>query len=619
MGESDNKLNDIASRKAKIRERYQGVDITRIEKIPAAPKVDFFHDDQERRVAVYVRVSTDDVNQTTSYELQKKHYMDFVGKHPNWHLVDIYADEGISGTSVKHRVAFNRMIADCHAGKIDLIVTKSVSRFARNLVDCVAHARKLKELTPPVGIYFETDQMCTLNESEMRLSFLSLFAQEESHMKSSSMNASVEMRFSRGIFLTPPLLGYDKDDGNLVINEDEAKTVRLIFFTYLYGYSCKDIAELLTFLKRPTKKGNTRWSSGSVLGILQNERHCGSVLSRKTFTPNYLDHKVKKNRGERNQYRQAEHHEPIISPDDFIAVQRLISNAKYGNKGFFPELHVITQGALRGFVRIHPRWSSFRAQDYEEASKSVYESEEDDSAAAAFTAKEGDPDFRGFEIARSQFFETPSRISVTFTLKQLKFSAACISKLTQTEYVELLIHPVLKLLAVRPCGKDSRHKVQWSKMHDGNKVPKIISGTAFLGTVYEMLQWNRDFKYRIRGIRRQKGDKGILIFNLSEPEVFMPAQSFFSESGADPVVSASSNMVLAYPSAWADTFGTEYYSHEHDAVRTALDDEPEGMNETGIPYQAANALQVTGHEEVVRNIDEILMEFSQEESKRGEH
>ena len=139
-------------------------------------------------------------------------------------------------------------------------------------------------------------QIFTLDStSEMSLSFISAMAQEESHTKSTSMNASYEMRFSHGIFLTPPLLGYDQDEnGKLIINEEEAKTVRLIFFTYLYGYSTSQIAELLTALGRPTKKGNTVWSSNSVLGVLQNERHCGEVLARKTYTPNYLDHRTRK-------------------------------------------------------------------------------------------------------------------------------------------------------------------------------------------------------------------------------------------------------------------------------------------------------------------------------------
>lgn len=201
--------------------------------------------------------------------------------------MDIYADEGLSGTSLKHRDNFLRMIKDCEAGLIDLIVTKSVSRFARNLMDSVGYIRKLGALNPPIEVYFETENLNTLNsQSEMSIAFLSTMAQEESHNKSEIMNLSIEMRFRRGIFLTPALLGYDIDaDGKLVINEEEANTVRLIFFMYIFGYSCQQIAATLTKLQRRTKKGNIKWSAGTVLSQLQNERHCGSVLARKTFTP----------------------------------------------------------------------------------------------------------------------------------------------------------------------------------------------------------------------------------------------------------------------------------------------------------------------------------------------
>src|SRR5574344_2502856 len=359
-------VNNSEIQKEKIRNKYKGVNPDELDIIPAIPQVNFYEDKNEKRVAVYARVSTDDIRQTSSYELQKNHYMDVIGRHEGWKLVEIYADEGISGTSLKRRDAFVKMINDCKAGKIDLIVTKSVSRFARNVVDCIGYVRELKQLQPAVGILFETENIYTLNNnSEMSLSFISTLAQEESHNKSEIMNSSIEMRFRRGIFLTPPLLGYNVDDkGNLVINEEEAKTVRLIFFMYLYGYTCSQIAETLTKLNRRTKKGNTSWSPGAILQILQNERHCGDILSRKTWTPNYLDHKSKKNRKDKNQYHRKNNHEAIVSRDDFIAVQRLISNAKYGNKGFLPELNVIHEGALKGFVSINPRWAAFKAEDY---------------------------------------------------------------------------------------------------------------------------------------------------------------------------------------------------------------------------------------------------------------
>ena len=244
MKVAEEKAGSVAAQKEKIRERYKRIDSDMLDVIPAIPPEDFYHTQVTKRVGVYARVSTDDPRQTSSYELQKNHYEDVVKRHDNWVLVKIYADEGISGTSLQHRDAFLEMIADCKAGKLDMIITKTVARFARNVLDCIGYARELAAMQPPIGIFFETENIYTLNSnSEMSLSFIATLAQEESHTKSEIMNASIEMRFRRGIFLTPPLLGYDNDeDGNLVINEEEAKTVRLIFFMYLYGYSSQKIA-----------------------------------------------------------------------------------------------------------------------------------------------------------------------------------------------------------------------------------------------------------------------------------------------------------------------------------------------------------------------------------------
>ena len=170
---------------------------------------------------------------------------------------------------------------------------------------------------------------------------------ELEYTKSRIMNSSIEMRFSRGIFLTPKLLGYDVDeDGNLIINEDEALTVRLCFFLYLYGYSTQQIANTLMELCRMTKKEKQKWTAATVLGVLQNERHCGDVLAHKTWTPDYLNHKSRKNRMNKMQYHHRDHHESIVSRDDFIAVQRLISNAKFGYKGLLPCLHVVEESKI---------------------------------------------------------------------------------------------------------------------------------------------------------------------------------------------------------------------------------------------------------------------------------
>lgn len=571
MGNKNERSRDIDREKERIRERYAGTDGVTV--IPARPRLSLSEDEREKRVAVYARVSTGDPRQTSSYELQKNHYQDMVNRHPGWTLVDIYADEGISGTSLQHRDAFIRMIGDCHAHKIDLVVTKSVSRFARNVLDCIGYARELAALDPPVGILFETENINTLeSQSEFALTTLSSIAQEESHNKSEVMNASIDMRFRRGIFLTPPLLGFDQDeDGNLIINENEAKTVRLIFNMYLYGYTCTQIADALTQLARPTKKGRVIWSAGSVLNVLQNERHCGDVLARKTWTPSYLDHKSKKNRQDRNQYHKMGHHAAIISRDDFIAVQMLIRNAKYGNRGFLPELQAISEGPLRGFVLIHPRWAGFQARDYLIASTSAVKLE--DSAVSGeieIQVQSGDFDYRGYEVARAQFFDVSQKLCATFSFVEFTFSVNCIRKFSNILYVELLLHPYKRFLAVRPSTKESRWAIQWAKSVNGLAYGRIVSGRAFLPSLFAIMGWDKTYRYRVRGVRQTGGAEAILLFDLGDTEVFIPKEQIPKENLATaPLVPDLGTRAAAYPSDWICGFGQDYYCHQ-EAKKLAL-------------------------------------------------
>ena len=316
MSKSAKKAADQAERE-KVHKRYSNrrePDII----YPARKQVDFYDADVHQRVAVYVRVSTDNLGQETSYELQKNYYEEFVLKHPNWSLVKIYADKGISGTSTKHRVALNQMLTDSRAGKIDLIITKSVSRLARNTVDCITMVRNLAELRNPVGVFFESECIFSLNEdTSMPLSFLASIAENESRIRSRSMEVSLAQRLNGGLPLTPKLLGYSHDtDGKLVINPDEAPTVKLIFYMYLSGYSSAYIAKTLEELGKTTFLGNTKWTSNTVIQILRNERHCGDVLTRKTWTPDVISHKSKKNRGERQQslYRGEHEATAMFSP-----------------------------------------------------------------------------------------------------------------------------------------------------------------------------------------------------------------------------------------------------------------------------------------------------------------
>ena len=617
MNENEHKAGSVADQKNKIRERYKGVSLDELDVIPALPQEDIFAVENEQRVAVYARVSTDDPRQTSSYELQKNHYHDVISKSPNWKLVQIYADEGISGTSLQHRDQFKLMIEDCKQGKIDLIVTKSVSRFARNVVDCIGYVRELLALPHPVGVFFETERLNTFDpKSEMVLSFMATLAQEESHTKSEIMNASIEMRFRRGIFLTPILLGYDHDeDGNLVINEEEAKIVKLIFMMYLNGCTCQEIADTLTELGCMTKKGNTVWSPGSILQILQNERHCGDVLAHKTYTPNYLNHKSKKNMQNRPQYRKRNHHDAIISRDDFIAVQRLISNAKYGNKGLLPELKVIPEGVLKGFVSINPRWAGFKEDDYINASASVYNGTEQTSTSSApVEVQSGDFDLRGYEIARSQFFDSTDRITVTFSQGDIRFSCPAVRRLEST-LVELLMHPQKRILAVRTAGKECRNAMQWSKKKSGVSFPRGISGTAFLSTLYSLLGWKDDCRYRITGIKRGKGNDAILLFNLTEPEIFIPNDTVSSlpesDTSVKPFTDSNRRNVRAYPPDWADTFGSNYYSHAQAQELAGFGKgmEPD-ISHASVIYKDSD-IQVTSKDDIERNIEQIMSDMKE--------
>lgn len=624
-------MNNSEIQKEKIRSKYKGIDQEELDIIPALPQVNFYEDMQVKRVAVYVRVSTDDPRQTSSYELQKNHYMDVVRNHLNWKLVDIYADEGISGTSLNHRDAFVKMINDCKAGKIDLIITKSVNRFARNVVDCIGYVRELKQLQNPVGILFETENIYTLNNnSEMSLAFVATLAQEESHNKSEIMNSSIEMRFRRGIFLTPPLLGYDVDEnGNLVINQEEAKTVTLVFFMYLYGYTCSQISETLTRLVRKTKKGNTVWSAGSILQILQNERHCGDVLARKTWTPNYLDHKSKKNKLNRNQYKKKNNHEAIISRDDFIAVQRLISNAKYGNKGFLPELNVIQEGALKGFVSINPRWAAFKAQDYIEACQSVYEADESEVEKIKVEAQSGDFDLRKFEVARSQFFDIINKMCVTFSNENILFSTECVRKLDKSLYVEMLVNANKNLFAVRPCSNEVRNAVQWAKINNGLYYSRNIFCSAYIKTLYELFGWNMEYRYRVRGIRRQKNDEALMIFDMNETEIFISQSGLaFEEDASDaeeqlpkdikPFTNGPKKDIMAFPNTWANTFGNNYYRQAQAKELALLDKNKEWKSkEAGKPYSDPD-LNVTDSNEVKQSIKQIISDMEGEITDAGE-
>ena len=361
------------------------------------------------RVVVYCRVSTDGLSQATSFELQKSYYLQFVRKHIQWKLIAMYSDEGITATSTEKRIGLLQMLEDAKAGKFDVIIVKNLSRLSRNLMDCMNIIYALRNLPNPVGIFFESENLYTLDKSaDFTLQVLSLVAQEESHKKSEAMLASYYMRFSQGQYLVPDLLGYRKTGKNqIAIDVEEAKTVQLIFMMFMAGYSPKTIAQVLTKLGRKThthvtnagvvKEGIVKWTADSVRNVLKNERRCGDVLAQKTVTESYLTHKSKPNNDILPQFYAIDQHQGIVSPEDFLLTQRLIAANRGGWEGDLPNMHIYSEGALKGFVSVVPRWCGYASEDYNRASLRAYGVEESELVRLG-GAIESDPSNRGQQV-----------------------------------------------------------------------------------------------------------------------------------------------------------------------------------------------------------------------------
>ena len=274
------------------------------------------------RVAAYCRVSTDSEDQLESYKAQVAYYTDAIAKNPRWRFVDIYADEGITGVMAKKRTNFMRMMRDCEKGKIDLILTKSVARFARNTVDSLNYVRRLK--AKGIGVYFEEQALDSLKtENEMALGLYSVLAQAESENISANVRWGIRQRMQSGTFkFRYNLLGYRKgEDGEPEIVEEEAKYIRAIFNMYLDGKSLDQIKSYLEGEGVLTKTGKNVWNKCIIQAILTNERYCGDLLMQKTFTENCITKKVKKNRGEMPKYLIRDNHPAIITHATFKMAQ----------------------------------------------------------------------------------------------------------------------------------------------------------------------------------------------------------------------------------------------------------------------------------------------------------
>ena len=278
---------------------------------------------RQLNVAAYCRVSTDSEDQLQSYEAQVKYYTDHICKNPKWHFVGIYADEGITGTLVNKRERFKDMIKDCEKGKIDLILTKSVSRFARNTVDSLNYVRKLKAMG--IGVFFEEQNLDSLTaDSEMLIGFHSVMAQSESENISANIRWGIQQRMKTGTYAFRfSTYGYRKNEnGEPEIIPEEAEVVRKIFSLYLDGGTVETIAKYLASNGIKNRKGQTDWHRETIRLMLSNEKYVGDLLMQKTFRTDCISKKVKVNNGEMPKYLISNNHPAIIDRETFKMVQQ---------------------------------------------------------------------------------------------------------------------------------------------------------------------------------------------------------------------------------------------------------------------------------------------------------
>ena len=271
------------------------------------------------QVAAYCRVSTDKEDQANSFEAQQRYFREYIQRQPDWELQGIYADEGFSGTSTNKRVDFNKMLHAAELGQIDLIVTKEVSRFTRNTVDALQITRELRRRG--VGVLFLNDSLDTrTNDGELRLTIMSSFAQDESRRTSERSKWGQMRSMEKGVVFGGSLLGYDVIGGKMTVNPEGAEVVRLIFHKYLQERKgCSTIARELREAGILSSKGNCLWSSATVTKILKNEKYCGDLIQKKTYTPDYLTHEKKYNHGKEPLVELKDHHEPIIDRETWQA------------------------------------------------------------------------------------------------------------------------------------------------------------------------------------------------------------------------------------------------------------------------------------------------------------
>ena len=343
--------------------------------IPPQKRRELAEEPPKLRVAAYCRVSTQEEKQVGSFDMQIHHFAKRIEANPQWELVEIYQDEGISATTVEKRLGFQKMIADAVDGKIDLILTKSISRFGRNIVDILDNLRTLSALNPPVSVEFETEGITYTGDgrNNLLISLLAALAEMESQQKSEAIKAGIRWRMAEGIykFSVQNTLGFYRDHfGRLVIEPTEARIVEYIYESCLESATPAEIAAALTEQGIKSPMGNDLWSASTVRSILRNEKYCGDALMQKTYTKDFRTHKSVKNT-DLNMYFKENHHTAIIKKEDWIKVQKLLSERhSTAERATLRRLsnhfvaYRVKDGLFKGYLFIDSRWSFMERQEF---------------------------------------------------------------------------------------------------------------------------------------------------------------------------------------------------------------------------------------------------------------
>lgn len=328
-------------------------------------KIYAYQNAQRIRVAAYCRVSTAEEAQMNSFEMQVHHFEQEIAENPMYERVDVYKDEGISGTTIEKRKEFQRMIDDCKAGKIDLILTKSISRFGRNVADILGVLQVLDELSPPVAVTFESEGISTADgKNKLIISILSALAELESQQKSIAVKQGIRYRMQEGLykFSVRNTIGYYRDyAGQIKIEPAEAEIVKFIYGSFLDGESYSEIADRLTREGIRSPMGLERWNTATIRSILRNEKYCGNVLYQKTYSKSYITHKSVKNDSVLPQWFWEGIVPAIVSVHDWERVQKMIDSGRRVKKTEIIrkkfEFARVKSGSLRGFYYLDPDWS----------------------------------------------------------------------------------------------------------------------------------------------------------------------------------------------------------------------------------------------------------------------